>query len=770
MREIQAPEARTFYGFQIAIENIHSETYSLLIDTFIKDAKQRSHLFNAIETIPCVKKKAEWALHWISSSESFAERLVAFAAVEGIFFSGSFCAIFWLKKRGLMPGLSFSNELISRDEGMHCLEKDTPIAINSHRSVKIGDMESHTGQNLLSYDNEQAGVNADQKQTAFRSVGEKECVELTFEDGRKLVCTPDHRILTTHGWKQAEDIQIGVDFVHCTPMPPSFEPTQDDNQQASAWSLTIGDMVFSAANQMELLKSQAMARVMGYLLTDGCITKGTFSMYGNLFMGTKLDTSSMIEDIHLAFGHVCNVVRERLIFRLQLPSSITNALSKMPGMRIGKRTMTKETFPHFVHDLPRQVLCHFLAGAFGGDGCAPTSKLLSSGRMCVKPNVDFVFSKHETFDEDAKQFQIALCGLLGRFGIEATPLNKSPVPNNATNKTWKYSVRILSSDLPNFARTIGFAHCGHKHLRLAAAVSILGVRDENSKMNRAIMAEFDQVTGYKDLASRGEPVPVRSKCEETIEKIVKAYSEHSMVVGDVWSVKTICDKLIQDYPDGVTMDQGELLSTWNAYSWFRSDLRDVTCRKICKTNEAHTPLSKKIITPTKYAFKQDAIAFPTYTMRIARRVPVGMRSVYDLTVSKTSNFIANGVVVHNCEFACLLYSKLVNKLPADTIRAIITDAVDVEKEFVTDALPVSLIGMNATLMAQYIEFVADRLVVSLGYDKIYNTANPFDWMEMISLEGKTNFFEKRVAEYQKSGVASDESSNDRKVFTMDADF
>lgn len=120
MKEVQLPEARCFYGFQIAIENIHSETYSLLIDTLIKDATHRTHLLNAIETIPCVKKKADWALRWINDNDrSFAERLVAFAAVEGIFFSGSFCAIFWLKKRGLMPGLCFSNELISRDEGLH---------------------------------------------------------------------------------------------------------------------------------------------------------------------------------------------------------------------------------------------------------------------------------------------------------------------------------------------------------------------------------------------------------------------------------------------------------------------------------------------------------------------------------------------------------------------------------------------------------------------------------------------------------------------------
>jgi ribonucleoside-diphosphate reductase beta chain len=119
MNEVQYPEARCFYGYQIMIENIHSETYSLLIDTYIKDPQEKDKLFHAIETIPAVKHKAEWALKWIGNG-GFAERLIAFAAVEGIFFSGSFCSIFWLKKRGLMPGLTFSNELISRDEGLHC--------------------------------------------------------------------------------------------------------------------------------------------------------------------------------------------------------------------------------------------------------------------------------------------------------------------------------------------------------------------------------------------------------------------------------------------------------------------------------------------------------------------------------------------------------------------------------------------------------------------------------------------------------------------------
>lgn len=132
--EIQIPEARCFYGFQIMMENIHSEMYSLLIDTYIKDTEEKNFLFSAIDNVPVIKKKADWAMKWINDASAFPERLIAFAAVEGIFFSGSFCAIFWIKKRGLMPGLTFSNELISRDEGLHT---DFACLIYKHIKNKI---------------------------------------------------------------------------------------------------------------------------------------------------------------------------------------------------------------------------------------------------------------------------------------------------------------------------------------------------------------------------------------------------------------------------------------------------------------------------------------------------------------------------------------------------------------------------------------------------------------------------------------------------------
>ena len=134
VNEVQYSEAKFFYGFQIMMENIHSETYSLLIDTYVKDDAEKDKLFNAIEVFPAIKKKADWALKWIES-DSFAERLIAFAAVEGIFFSGAFCSIFWLKKRGLMPGLTFSNELISRDEGVHC-----DFAVHLHNNHLVNEV------------------------------------------------------------------------------------------------------------------------------------------------------------------------------------------------------------------------------------------------------------------------------------------------------------------------------------------------------------------------------------------------------------------------------------------------------------------------------------------------------------------------------------------------------------------------------------------------------------------------------------------------------
>ncbi|KAG2500799.1 hypothetical protein HYH03_001561 [Edaphochlamys debaryana] len=188
MTEVQVPEARAFYGFQIAIENVHSEMYSVLLDHYVRDTEERNKLFNAIHTIPTVQKKAQWALRWIGASSSFAERLVAFACVEGIHFSGSFCSIFWLKKRLLMPGLSFSNVLISRDEGLHCdfaclLYKHLQNRLSRERVLQIVDeaveLELEFCRDALEVD--LLGMNADLMGQYIRFVADRLLVSLGYD-------------------------------------------------------------------------------------------------------------------------------------------------------------------------------------------------------------------------------------------------------------------------------------------------------------------------------------------------------------------------------------------------------------------------------------------------------------------------------------------------------------------------------------------------------------------------------------------------------------
>lgn len=188
--DVQFPEARSFYGFQIAMENIHAETYGLLIDTYIKDNEEKNYLLHAIDNIPCIKKKADWAMKWINSDSSFAQRLIAFAAVEGIFFSGAFCSIFWLKKRGLMPGLTFSNELISRDEGLHtdfaCLlyreyiEEKLPEATVASLISEAVEFEMEFITEALSVS--LIGMNADMMKEYIKFVADRLMLELGYSE------------------------------------------------------------------------------------------------------------------------------------------------------------------------------------------------------------------------------------------------------------------------------------------------------------------------------------------------------------------------------------------------------------------------------------------------------------------------------------------------------------------------------------------------------------------------------------------------------------
>jgi ribonucleotide reductase beta subunit family protein with ferritin-like domain len=801
MSDVKVPEARYFYSFQMAIENVHSETYSLLIDTYIKDSNEKAMLFNAIENIPCIKKKAEWALRWIGSDKSFAHRLVAFAVVEGIFFSGAFCAIFWLKKRGIMPGLCFSNEYISRDEGIHCLAENTLVSVDEWRRLPIQNLESNNGHLVQSYNG--TGITYS-KQTNHLKQGIKDCVKLTLEDGRTLVCTPDHRIqVKGKGWIEAKDIELGKDKVLVSPVEPSeFMPNEEDIKEQALWSITTqatvssnantnsvrvegasreGDIitrVFSMSNEAETRKSLALARILGYIVTDGSITTTGYhdSYSGHLFMGCLMDAESMLRDIKLAFSCESQYVNNGVSFNIHISAQHCREILSL-GFRSGGRMNHDTTnFPEFLFRAPRLFVAHFLAAAFGGDGGTFTYKTQPSGRLMIKPCISFYHSRHNDYYSAGLLMQQQLIMLLAKFDIVAT--SATDVLHSSSDEKTKFTTQISGrTNIEAFLSNIGFCHCIHKACVAGATRSLLRLRNEITRQDMEITELVDKKTNYRAVYQQvqsefaQEVVEADMLDDEHKSKALKSisarkgaktrkyqlktltvgykesvdeYTEDNILLGKIGAEGTMRDRLRgTNLSDEVItfLDDGEKLAKWGVLHFFRPDC---------------------------YANDRLATEIPMMEMEVVDRKNAGKHMTYDITVPDTSNFVVNGIVVHNCDFATLMYKHLENKLTPFEVCRIIGEAVFIEKQFICEALSVRLIGMNADLMSQYIEYVADRLCYDLGLrEPMYNATNPFDFMDMISLQGKTNFFEKKVGDYQKAGVMH---SKDHHTFSMDDDF
>jgi ribonucleotide reductase beta subunit family protein with ferritin-like domain len=773
--EVKASEARNFYAFQGMIENVHGMTYSLLIETFVKDPKRKEQLFNAIDTIPCVQKKANWAMKWLDSSRPFEERLLAFAIVEGVFFSGSFCSIFWLKSRNKMTkALGKSNELIARDEGLHCIKKGTLVSIDGFMSIPIEELENYKC-NVLTYDKVKDGIVYNEK-TDFKFQGKKECIELVFEDGRTLTCTPDHKILTKNGWIEADKINLNKNKVLVSVENPYFEKTQDDINHEKIWKLEVGDKyIFSTDTIENTQKACAFARILGYLLSDGSIIKGKYSWNAILSMGSLIDANNIQNDIYTAFGEIIdNIIFNDRIYKVRIKSSIANELVKLEDILTGDRTISNENcIPKFIFSSPRIIIANFLAGLFGGDGCCPTTKKITSKinkvyKFSIKHSIGFVFSKANKVI--GSKYQEELINLLALFNIKATASKIQNLPIKKKNiQKYKYTLKINSDDVLIFYKNIGFAYCNHKHLRLGIACSIKNLRDKIKEQNEFITNKFNEISNYKTIHNKADELgfskskkasyiykKIGENLDDIRDKSIKEWTKDNPLYGKVKSASSIRDSIVNKTNGTVPyLDEEELLKSWGVYNWFSEDI------------QIQNPDTNKIYTPIAYSSGQNSEHLPYLQMNIIHKRNVGELDTYDITVKDTQNFIANGVVVHNCSFAVLMYEHLLNKVSQERIEEILREAVEIEEEFICESLPCRLIGMNSDLMREYIKYVADRLLIQLGFEKIYNKENPFDFMNAMCLDGKSNFFEMKVSEYQHSSIAK--ANNDAWNFG-DCDF
>ena len=756
--KVKATEARNFYAFQGMMENIHGMTYALLLDTLVTDNKRKESLFNAIETIPCVKKKADWALKWMNPDRFFEDRVVAFAIVEGIFFSASFASIFWLKSRNKMTkALGKSNELISRDEGLHCISKGTLVSIDSFMSIPIEELEKYNC-NVLTYDETKDGIIYNEK-TNFKFQGKKECIELIFEDGRTLKCTPDHKILTKNGWVEADKILLNKDKVLLSIENPYFEKNKNDILQEKIWKLEIGDKyIFSTDTIENIKKACAFARVLGYILTDGSISKGKYSWNCILPMGNLIDANNIQTDIYNAFGEIIdNVIFHNNVYNVRIKSSIVDELVKLEDILTGDRSINDgNCIPKFIFNAPRVIVANFLSGLYGGDGCCPTtkkntSKINKTYKFSVKPSIGFVFSKSNKII--GLNYQQQLIKLLSLFNIKAKGSKIVNLPIKKKNiQKYKFNLVINGDDISKFYKNIGFACCSHKHLRLGIACSVKNLRDKIKEQNDFVVNKFNEISDYKIIYNKATELGfskskksgyinknIKGKLDDLRDEAIKEWAKNNPLYGKIKSSASIRDNLI-NRTDGTVpnLNEENLLKSWNVYEWFSEDV------EIEKKNK-HTP--------TTYCYKQNSTQLPYLEMNVIYKKNAGELDTYDISVKDTHNFIANGVIVHNCTFAVLMYHHLNNKISQERIEEIVREAVDIEIEFICDSIPCRLIGMNSDLMSDYVKYVADRLLIDFGFEKIYNKENPFDFMKSFGLDDKSNFFESKVTMYQHASTA-----------------
>ena len=560
-----------------------SETYSLMIDTFV-DSEKRADLFNAIVVDPVIKKIADWAIKWMNSDCNFAQNMIAFSAVEGILFSGPFCAIYWLKKQGKMPGLTFANELIARDEGQHCVAPETLI-LTSKGYKKIVDC---VDKNIEIWNGEEWSP------VKPFETGTKKLLRVNLDNGMYLDCTEKHKWLVVSNDtknKQQKYYKFEEKF------------TEDLNE---------GDIL--CKYDLPVLNNKNPYKIYAY-------TQGLFSADG--YYDHK-------ETLQLPCIKIFRKDKKNLLQFLEYKSCIDHENSYM-NIRLHKDKMKDKFFVPINHSLKTKL--RWLEGYLDGDGYTHyNSKKDKTSIQVSSVNLEFL-----------KEVQLMLTTMGCNTNVKKVKDACIGYINGVETNMQTLYVLYITCESVNKLLNIGFSP---KRLKL-----------ENINNEITSFSRFIKVTSVTNL----------NRTDKT----------------------------------------------------------------------------------------------------------------YCFTEEKRSMGIFNGILTKQCNFAVHVYTDLIqNKESYETVLNIIKEAVELQIEFIIHSLPCSLIGMNSNMMIEYIQFVADRLLVDLGYSKHWRVTNPFPWMELISTDTKTNFFEKKVGEYGKAtaakrknnGKSIDNKPNDKYGVTIDEDF
>jgi DNA-directed RNA polymerase II subunit RPB2 len=560
----------------------------------------------------------------------------------------------------------------SRDGGLRfgemekdCHDGSTPITLSNGLSVRLDSLyENDRHVNIMGWSEEKNGM-IPSKQVAFMDKGMRDCVELTFEDGRKLTCTEDHPVLTSENtWVNVKDVELNATKIKTSITCPLVN-IKEEMEECAGWKLEFGTTTLKTNNHEEYMKTLAFARIIGYLITDGHMNSKT--KLALLFIGHTLDVASILEDIEL-FCEIkqTNFVMKNL-FVVRIPAKFKNQIIQLPGLISGKKVNQPATLPDFILDekCPRPIIREFLGGMFGGDG--HTCVLgMHRGKRDLMTSIGFSQTKtHEHRESLQKMFE-DMQKLLAKCGIHNTTIQKARETSfskkkfelkdksDATNRSFQLTLHLPIEQLIPFSEKIGFRYCCHKSQRLEAGVSYRRLREEVCRQHNWLVNRVDEITHFKEIKAKNPDkiVHTKSAIVQAVEELKK--TEGLLHEYAIPSTHDITDHLIKGTEFGKFTSKSfptaeQFMEKIGALDWFLID--DIEPKKMDvdeKVFEECEIEDEDESSSAGYGVQRGSNALPTMNLTVVSRINVGPKHVYDISVEDTHSFLANGIVAHNC--------------------------------------------------------------------------------------------------------------------------
>jgi DNA-directed RNA polymerase II subunit RPB2 len=564
----------------------------------------------------------------------------------------------------------------SRDGGLRfgemerdCFSVGTPISLNSGLSINIEEMENLNG-NVLGWSENKNGM-VPCKQLAFMDKGTRDCVELTFQDGRKLTCTEDHPILTSDNtWVKVKDIELNTTKIKSSVNYPVMK-MKDEIEECAGWTLKFGTRILETNTREEFMRTLAFARIIGLLITDGSIG---VDGYGTLFLGHMLDVKQVVNDLELFCDINQKKFESRNYYTINIPTTLMNDIIQIKGLLRGKKVNQPGTLPEFILDekCPRPIVREFLAGMFGGDG--HTCVLgMHRGKRDILSSISFSKTKTYEHRESLQKMFEDIQKLLAKCGIHNTTIqkpretscskkkfeNKDKADNS--ERSFQLTLHLPIEQLIPFSEKIGFRYCCHKSQRLEAGVSYRRLREEVTRQHNWMVNRVNEITKFKEIKEKTpeKMVPTKKAIAQAIEELKK--TEGLLHEYAIPSTHDITDHLIKGTEFGKFTAKGfptaeQFLETIGALDWFKNDDNGSSgkCRPdLDEDTDTASEGTDSVMgndndDDAKYGVTRDCASIPTMNLTIVSRIPVGPKHVYDISVEDTHSFLANGVVAHNC--------------------------------------------------------------------------------------------------------------------------